>query len=155
MIPDFSFATLGKTGRIVHRLGLSASYRPGKKAIYKALDEGVNVFFCFGFDTQMTSVLRDVLKSHREKCFVVTGAYNYIWWHQNLRRTLEKRLRQLQTDYIDAFLFLGVMKKKEFSAQVKDELAHLREEGRVRAIGFRPTIASSRASWQPRARWTS
>lgn len=135
MIPDFSFATLGKTGRIVHRLGLSATYRPGKKAIYRALDEGVNVFFFFGFDTQMTSVLRDALKGHREKYFVVTGAYNYIWWHQNLRRALEKRLRQLQTDYIDAFLFLGVMKKKEFSARVSHDLAHLREEGRVRAIG--------------------
>lgn len=136
MIPDFSFTTLGKTGRIVHRLGLSASYRPGKQAIYKALDEGMNVFFFYGFDTQMTSVLRDVLKGHREKYFVVTGAYNYIWWHQNPRRALEKRLRQLQTDYIDAFLFLGVMRKKEFTAPVKDELAQLREEGRVRAIGI-------------------
>jgi aryl-alcohol dehydrogenase-like predicted oxidoreductase len=136
MIPDFSFATLGKTGRVVHRLGLSASYRPGRKAIYKALDEGVNVLFCFGFDTQMTGVLRDVLKGRREEFFVVTGAYNYIWWHQNLRRALEKRLRQLQTDYLDAFLFLGVMKKKEFSATVRDELTHLREEGRVRAIGI-------------------
>src|SRR5574337_23291 len=136
MNPDFSFATLGKTGRIVHRLGLSASYRPGKKAIYKALDEGVNVFFFYGFDTQMTSVLRDVLKSHREKYFVITGAYNYIWWHQNLRRALEKRLRQLQTDYLDAFLFLGVMKPKQFSAEVRDELAQLRADGRVRAIGI-------------------
>ena len=136
MNPDFSFATLGKTGRPVHRLGLSASYRPGKKAIYRALDEGVNVFFFYGFDTQMTSVLRDVLKGRREKYFVVTGAYNYIWWHQNFRLALEKRLRQLQTDYLDAFLLLGVMKKKQFSADVRNELARLREEGRVRAIGI-------------------
>jgi aryl-alcohol dehydrogenase-like predicted oxidoreductase len=136
MIPDFSFATLGKTGRSVHRLGLSASYRPGRKTIYKALDEGVNVFFFFGFDTQMTRVLKEVIKRDREKYFVVTGAYNYIWWHQNLRRALEKRLRQLETDYLDAFLFLGVMKKKELSAEVKDDLARLRAEGRARAIGI-------------------
>lgn len=136
MNPEFAHVTLGRTGRNVHRLGLSASYRPGKKAIYKALDEGVNVFFFFGFDTQMTSVLREVLKSHREKFFVVTGFYNYIWWHQNLRRTLEKRLRQMETDYIDAFLFLGVMKRKEFTAQVRDELGRLREDGRVHGIGI-------------------
>ena len=41
---------LGKTGITVSRLGLSASYRPGKQTIYKALNEGVNYFFGYGFD---------------------------------------------------------------------------------------------------------
>ncbi len=36
----FTHATLGSTGIEVHRLGLSASYRPSKECIYKALDEG-------------------------------------------------------------------------------------------------------------------
>ena len=136
MADDFARTTLGKTGIPVHRLGLSASYRPGKQAIYRALDEGLNFFFCFGFDTQMVSVLRDVLKRQRENYVVATGAYNYIWWHQNPRRTLEKRLRQLRTDYIDAFLFLGVLRKQEFTGQVREELQALRADGRVRAIGI-------------------
>jgi aryl-alcohol dehydrogenase-like predicted oxidoreductase len=133
---DFTHTKLGNTGRSVYRLGLSATYRPGKRAIYRALDAGVDFLFFFGFDTQMTSVLRDVLRSNREKYFVATGAYNYMWRHQDFRRTLEKRLRQLQTDYIDAFLFLGVMKKKEFAGEVRDELGKLREQGRVRAVGM-------------------
>ncbi len=84
---DFSHTTLGNTGIGVHRLGLSATYRPGKKAIYKALDEGINYFFGFGIDTQMTGVMRDVLKSNREQCVVASGAYGYIFGHFDLRRT--------------------------------------------------------------------
>jgi len=133
---DFVRTTFGKIGSVVHRLGLSASYRPGKAAVYKALDEGINLFFCFGIDTQMISVLRDVLKNKRENYVVATGAYNYIWWHQNLRRTLEKRLRQLDTDYIDAFLFFGVLKEKEFTPRLRDDLSRLREEGKVRGVGI-------------------
>jgi aryl-alcohol dehydrogenase-like predicted oxidoreductase len=133
---DFLHTTLGRTGLKVHRLGLSATYRPGKKTIYRALDEGINYFFHFGIDTQMIRVLRDILRRHRDKYVVATGAYNLILGHPNLRRTLEKRLRKLGTDYIDVFLFLGVMKEKEFTEHVRDEFRRFREEGKVRAIGL-------------------
>ena len=136
MNQDFTHTILGNTGITVHRLGLSATYRPGKRAIYKALDEGLNIFFCYGFDTQMTSVLREVMKSRRENYTVATGAYNLLLGHPNLRRTLEKRLRQLGTDYIDVFLFLGVTKEKHFPNHVREELCRFREEGKVRSIGI-------------------
>lgn len=135
-MPDFLHGTLGKAGLPVFRLGLSASYRPGKEIIYKALDEGVNFFFMYGFDNQMTGVLREALKGRREKYVLATGAYNLIWTHQDLRRTLEKRLRQLQTDYIDVFLFLGVTKRKHFTDRVRDELQELRTDPRVRGVGL-------------------
>jgi aryl-alcohol dehydrogenase-like predicted oxidoreductase len=134
--PDFSHTTLGKTGLEVHRLGLSASYRPGKEAIHRAADAGVNFFFSYGFDRQMISVLRELFGSRRENCILATGAYNYIWGHANLRRTLEKRLRQFRTDYIDLFMFLGVTKEKQFPPEVKDELYRLREEKKVRFVGI-------------------
>jgi len=133
---DFTHTKLGNTGITVCRLGLSATYRPGKRVIYKALDEGVDFFFCYGFDTHMISVLRDVLKNNRENYSVVTGAYNLLWTYPNLRRTLEKRLRQLHTDYIDVFLFLGVIKEKHFTEQVREELYRLREEGKARFVGI-------------------
>ena len=111
MNQDYTHKTLGNTGMPVHRLGLSGTYWPGKKTIYKALDEGLNFFFCFGIDKQMIGVLRDALKKDREKYIVTTGAYNLLVGYPNLERTLEKRLRQLRTDYIDIFLFLGVTKE--------------------------------------------
>ena len=136
MAADFMYSILGHTGLKAFRLGLSASYRPGKAAIRKAIDAGINYFFCYGFDTQMTGVLRDVGKSQRHDLVISTGAYNLIVGYPNLRRTLEKRLRQLGTDYIDVFLFLGVMKPKQFGHPELDEMRRFREEGKVRAIGI-------------------
>ncbi len=136
MTQDFMHTVLGKTGLEVYRLGLSASYRPGIKTVFKALDEGINYFFAYGFDTQMTKVLRDAIRSNREKYVIATGAYNMIWWYPNLRKTLEKRLRQFKTEYIDVFHFLGVMKEKEFPEQVREELLRFREEGKIHQIAI-------------------
>jgi len=133
---DFLHATLGRTGLRVFRLGLSASYRPGKQAVYRAFDEGVNYFFCYGFDSHMTAALKELARKGRERLVIATGAYNLVWVHQNVRRTLEKRLRQLGTDYIDVFHFLGVMKPHQFTARAREGLEALRAEGKVRAIAI-------------------
>lgn len=136
MNTDFLHTTIGNTGLKVFRLGLSASYRPGKQTIYKALDEGINFFFCYGFDNQMIRVLREAIKSRREDYVIATGAYNLLWGHPNLRRTLEKRLRQLDTDYLDLFLFLGVTQPQQFPEKEREEFYRFREEGKVRGIGL-------------------
>jgi len=127
---------LGSTGISVTPLGLSASYWPGKKAVYTAVEEGVNLLFAYGFDVQMVRALRELLPSHRDKIVLVTGAYNYLWRAQDIRKALEKRLRQFNTDYIDVFLFMGVMKPAEFTPGVHEDLLKVKEEGKVRAIGL-------------------
>ena len=136
MNDSFLYSKLGASGMAVHRLGLSASYRPGKKTVFKAADAGVNCFFAFGIDTQMTAAVRDIVKTERSRYILATGAYNLVIGYPNLRRTLEKRLRQFGTEYIDVFLFLGVMKEKELPPRVLDELRRFREEGKVRSIGI-------------------
>jgi len=136
MSDSFTQTTLGRTGIPVFRLGLSASHWPGKKTIYRAIDAGVNYFFAYGFDRQMVKGLREVFKTDRGRLVLSTGAYNLLVGHLNIRRTLEKRLRQFRTDYIDAFLFLGVMKPKQLPDRVMDEMYQLREEGKVRAVGL-------------------
>jgi len=133
---DYLRASFGKDGPTVHRMGLSGSYWPGKRAIHRAVDEGVNVFFAYGFDLQMTRTLREVMRGRREEFVIATGPYNLIIGHTSIRKTLERRLRQFQTDYIDAFLFLGVMKEKQFPMDVRDELLQLKEEGLVRRVGM-------------------
>jgi aryl-alcohol dehydrogenase-like predicted oxidoreductase len=126
----------GSTGMKISRLGLSTSYRPGIRTVELAIDEGVNFFFGFGIDTQLVKGLRSAFRSGRERYVLATGAYNLIIGYPNLRRTLEKRLRQFGTDYIDTFLFLGVMKEKEFPPKVLEELMHMKEEGKVKSIGI-------------------
>lgn len=133
---DFTHTNLGRTGIPVHRFGLSATNRPGRDVVRRAIDEGMNYFFAYGFDTHMLKTLKEEMKNDREKFVVATGAYNLLWGHTNLRRTLEKRLRQLNTDYIDVFLFLGVMKEKQFTERAREDLYNLREEGKIRCTAI-------------------
>lgn len=135
MNDNFLNSVLGHTGIPVFRLGLSASYFPGVTTVHRALDEGINLFFAFGIDTQMIRGLRDTLKARRASVVLATGAYNLIWGYPDLRKTLEKRLRQFGTDYIDIFLFLGIMKPEQFPDRALEEMVRFREEGTVRAIG--------------------
>ncbi len=136
MVEDFAHATLGQLAPRVYRLGLSSTYRPGAEVIHKALDAGVNYLFCYGFDGQIIRAVREMPPARRENVLVATGAYNLIWTRQDLRKTLEKRLRQLRTDYIDVFHFLGVMKPEQFPEPLREELQRLKEDGRVRAVAM-------------------
>ncbi len=136
MDQDFTHTTLGSTGLKVHRFGLSATYRPGRNTLERAVAAGMNYFFCYGFDTHLTRFVRALPPSERQKLVLSTGAYNLIWFYPNLRKTLEKRLRQLGTDCIDVFLFLGVMKESEYPDEVRQELVRFREEGKVRFVGI-------------------
>lgn len=135
MSSPFQLRPLGGTGISVTPLGLSASYFPGKKSVHAAAEEGVNLFFAYGFDVQMVPALRELMRSRRDEFALVTGAYNYVWWAQDVRKAFEKRLRQFGTDYIDVFLFMGVMNPAELTPRVREDLSKLREEGKVRAIG--------------------
>jgi aryl-alcohol dehydrogenase-like predicted oxidoreductase len=133
---DFLVGSLGATKRQVCRLGLSASYRPGERAIRRALDEGVNYLFCYAIDTQLTRVAREMNADRRERVLLATGGYNWIWWHPPLKRSLENALRRLKTDYIDVFHYLGVLKPDHFGSRLRDELAELRADPRVKAVSI-------------------
>jgi aryl-alcohol dehydrogenase-like predicted oxidoreductase len=132
----FLTATLGRTGRLVCRLGFSASYRPGTDTVRLAFDSGVNYFFAYGFDFQMVRALRDIMATRRDDVILATGAYNYVFGHSNIRKACEKRLRQYSTDHLDVLMFLGVMKEKEFPDDVLEEMVQLRSEGKARWIGI-------------------
>lgn len=127
---------LGLNGPEVFRLGLSASYRPGERAVRRALDEGINYFFGYAADTQLTRVIRDLNADRRERLCLATGGYNWIVWHPPLKKSLEKALRRWRTDYIDVFHYLGVMGPKQFGPRVRDELQELRHDPRVRAVAI-------------------
>jgi aryl-alcohol dehydrogenase-like predicted oxidoreductase len=133
---DSLWTPLGKLGTPVFRLGLSASYRPGRKTVYKAIDEGLNYFMYFGFDTHMTGAVRDAMGGRRDRFVLATGGYNWLLFSSNLRRTLEQRLRQVRTDYIDVFHYFGVTSRKYWTPKIADELQALRESGLVRAVSI-------------------
>jgi hypothetical protein len=49
---EFLRAPLGALRTPVCRIGLSASYLPGRETVYRALEEGLNYFFFSGVDYQ-------------------------------------------------------------------------------------------------------
>jgi aryl-alcohol dehydrogenase-like predicted oxidoreductase len=67
---------------------------------------------------------------------IATGAYNYILGHQNFRQTLEKRLRQFGTDYIDVYMLLGAIKPEHFSESMREEFNRFRAEGKIGNVGL-------------------
>src|SRR5512132_4176365 len=105
---------LGANGPQVCRLGLSASYRPGERAVRRALDEGINYLFFYAVDTQLTRVVRGLNADQRERVCLATGGYNWLAWHPPLKKSLDNALRRLRTDYIDVFHYLGVVKPGHF-----------------------------------------
>ena len=56
------------------------------------------MFFAYGIDGQMLDALREAFVSQRERIVLVTGAYNLIWTHTNVRKTLEARLAPLRDE---------------------------------------------------------
>jgi len=136
MTEDLRHAVLGRTGLKVCRLGFAGTYRPGKEAIHRALDAGVNYFFFFGIDTQLIKALREAMRGRREEFVLASGGTHYWVGSQDLRKSLERRLRQLKTDFIDVYHFLGIYKERHFPERVKDELLGLKETGKVRFTGI-------------------
>ncbi|MGA9119272.1 MAG: aldo/keto reductase [Bacteroidota bacterium] len=136
MTTDFCHTTLGRTGLRVHRLGISATYRPGKAALHAAVDSGINLLFAFGIDTQMTRFVREMSPGQRDRMVLATGAYNFVFGYQNLEKALHTRLKQFGTDRIDLFLFLGVMKEGEFPEDAREKLRRLKDAGLVRFVGM-------------------
>jgi aryl-alcohol dehydrogenase-like predicted oxidoreductase len=131
---DFLHGHFGSRRWPVFRLGLAATYRPGERTVRCALDRGVNYLFAFAIDTNMTRVVRGMNADQREKVILATGGYNWLFGHTSLKKSLENALRRYQTDYIDVFHYLGILKPKEFPPAVQEELSALRADGKVRAI---------------------
>lgn len=129
--PEFLYATLGRTARRVFRLGLSATYRPGEKALREGLEAGMNYVIWWWGDTQMTRALREVFPRQREKIVVATGTNFQRPWL--LRRALEGTLRRLGTDYVDVFhiFWLGEGKLRPRTLEV---LQQFKDEGKIHAL---------------------
>ena len=130
-LPSFSYATLGRTGRRVFRLGLSGSYWPGEAALREGIEAGMNYLFWYYWDLQMTRVLRQVLAANREKHLVATGVGNLGPWL--MRRGLEGCLRRLRTDYIDVFHVFWVSGGR-LSERSYETLLRAKEQGKIRWI---------------------
>lgn len=120
----------------VHRLGLATTYGLDEAGVRAALDAGVNYFFYTNLKSgAMRGPLQEVLKRDRDR-YVVASIASLGFLGGSVRRGAEKVLKALGVDYLDVYKlgWLGVA--SAWTDGVVRELTHLRESGKVRAIGI-------------------
>jgi aryl-alcohol dehydrogenase-like predicted oxidoreductase len=116
------------------RLGLAANYGIDEDGVRAAMDRGVNLFLWTFRSKGLKNPLKDALKGRRDKV-AVAGFASLGWFGWGARRGAEKLLKDLGTDYLDVYMlgWLGI--GSAWTSATEREIVHLRESGKVRAIG--------------------
>ena len=125
---------LGRTGLMVGRLGVAASYGAPTEAFEEAFDRGVNYFYWGSRRTAAMgeAIRRIVRRGRREEMVLVLQSYSR---HAGLMRRLFKRgLRGLGLDSADVLL-LGWHNALP-SHRILDEALAMREAGLVKTIAL-------------------
>lgn len=132
---DFTHRTLLPLDRPVHRLGLALNYGIDARGFDVGVERGMNFFFYTQLRTKaLLPSLRRVLRARRESFVVATGP-SVAYFGGSVRKGVEKRLRELETDYLDVFQLFWLGVGSAWNEGTIDALVRLRDEGKVKAIG--------------------
>jgi aryl-alcohol dehydrogenase-like predicted oxidoreductase len=115
----------------VFRLGLSASFGLDAAGVREALERMQYVFVTARMPFP---AVREALARDRERYVVVAGP-TFGWFPGAVRRSVERMLRKLGTEYLDVLQLYWLSKMSAFTPRVQEEMVRLREEGKVRALG--------------------
>lgn len=129
--PDFVHREIPALRKTVFRLGLSFSFGLDEAGVREALERMQYVFLA----TRMpVAPVREALARDRER-YVVAGGPVLGYFPGSVRRAVEKQLRRLGTDYLDVLQLYWLGKMSALTGPVQEEMARLRREGKVRALG--------------------
>jgi len=143
----FSRTLLGRTGREVARLGVSAGYGVPGEAVERAFEQGVNYLYWGSLRRDSFAAALRRLRSRRDQFVLVIQSYTRIaplvGW------SLERALRALRFDYTDVLL-LG-MWNRHVAPRILEAAQRLRARGLVRYLAVSthtralvPAIAAGR-----------
>jgi predicted aldo/keto reductase-like oxidoreductase len=127
---SFSRALLGRTGREVTRLGVSASYGVPGDAIERAFEQGVNYLYWGSRRTDSFGAALRRLRSRRDEFVLVIQSYSRM--ASLMGWSLERALRALQFDHTDVLL-LG-MWNKPVAPRILEAAQRLKARGLVRYL---------------------
>lgn len=146
MMLDWQNAILGRTGRQVCRLGISASYGVPASGVELAFERGVNYIYWGTFRRSGFGQALRNLKSARERMFLLIQSYSRL--ASLIAPSLERALRRIGYDYADGLL-LGMWNRPAYP-RILDACYRLRERGLIRHIAMsvhnRPLIPELAAS---------
>ncbi|HVY61509.1 MAG TPA: aldo/keto reductase [Planctomycetota bacterium] len=133
-LDTFLHATLGRTGRRVHRLGISASYGLDAAGVEHAIERGVNYLYWGSLRTEpfAEGVRRAVARGKRDELVVVLQSYVRFGWM--LGPSICRALKRLGLDSADVLL-LGWW-NKEPPGRIVDAALRLRERGLVKHLAL-------------------
>jgi predicted aldo/keto reductase-like oxidoreductase len=141
--------TLGKTGLKLPILGYGGAALPTRwrnplshedrvALVRYAFDRGVRYFDTAGNYMESQAILGEALKDRRRDVCLVTKVETTR--PEDVRKAVEKSLRELQTDYLDILLIHGSPGLEQMSVEqamkIHVELVKLRDEKITRFIGF-------------------
>jgi predicted aldo/keto reductase-like oxidoreductase len=141
--------TLGKTGLKLPILGYGGaalptawlnplSYEDRVKLVRYAYDRGIRYFDTAGNYMESQAILGEGLKGVRDKVCLNTKVETTT--PGEVRKALEKSLKELQTDYLDSIQIHGTPGLEQMSVsqamKIHAELVKLRDERIVRFLGF-------------------
>ncbi|HEY5955314.1 MAG TPA: aldo/keto reductase, partial [Polyangiaceae bacterium] len=121
-------------GKRLFRLGLAGTFGIEAAGVEAAMDRGVNLFLWTMKSKGLGAPLRKALQERRESVAVI-GYAKIGWFGWGVRRGAEQLLRKLGTDYLDVYQLGWVGVGAAWNSATERELLHLRESGKVRAIG--------------------
>jgi aryl-alcohol dehydrogenase-like predicted oxidoreductase len=132
---SFTHRLVPSLGKRVHRLGLAASFGIDEAGVTEALERGMNYVFWPRGAKVLTAPLRAAVKKDRERLVIASGP-TIGFFAGSLRKRCEHVLRTLGTDYLDILQLYWLGIGSALTGSVVDELARLKQEGKVRALGI-------------------
>lgn len=126
---------LGRTGRVVHRLGVASSYGVGGADVERAVEEhGVSYLYWGSYRSKrFGDAIRALCqRGQRDRLFIVIQSYSRFGWL--VRRSLARALRRLGIERAD-LLLLGWWNRPVW-ARVLEAAEACREQGLVCHLGI-------------------
>jgi len=131
---DFLHRELPALGKRVFRLGLATNYGLDEEGVRAALDRGVSYLYYTARSSSMRAPIAEAVRRDRERLVIATGP-SLGWFDGSVRRAAERALKRFGLDYLDVFQLNWLGVGAAWTSSTERELVHLRESGKVRAIG--------------------
>lgn len=135
--PHLEYRTLGKTGLKVTAVSMGVMNCSNPAVLHRAFDLGINFYDTAPSYTRGTNeeMVGAALKGKREKVFIQTKVR--VQEEKQMRASVERSLRRLQTNYIDVLVWHGLHSPKEISdPELFDFMSKMKKEGKARFTGF-------------------
>lgn len=130
---DFSFSTLPVIEKRVFRMGIAGNYGLDSSDIEWAAEQGANYWVWGASFKKVTAGIKEVIRKDREQNVVALLGWGY--FGRQIRRSVEKALRILHTEYLDVFKLGWLGRTSLYSRDIVDTLLKLKQEGKIKAIG--------------------